>query len=762
MTIKMAATNMSFRYAFRAFIHWGFVTFCIVLIVLVTSVMALAQTANSPESASKESVSNLYKFHRNTFISKKQAQEVRFHNESRELEEKIQKIQQDIKRKNEEITTLHSHIDRVRTKMALLEGISAGICSFFFPVATISSFFSIKLFGLGINYILLFIFIPVTAINLYIYLWRRERIFFKKYFVVLTIFLIILLGTFVSPLLAAQNDKRNEIGQTLDEVSQVLSQSDYQRFIAILEARVNHWITLPALSSGDPLLHVFRRVSVDSPEYYFTLAALCTHEGQNGKAVDAIMNIAQKKDLRSSKNHDQIIINSIKFLVENQQLKPAGTAVENLGPTIQDMKSLLRLADYLNAHEMQPSSKKILDIAIIKAKSVDALVELSRYFYEKKDPNKASAALLKALRASKNINDILLIANEAILQKNDHVIKKVAEEVPFVTYRISEYFQLVDVFLNNGRKENAAAIVDNMISKIKSSTSNYRSKLLAIIDETLRRNLLEQTIRAVNKLSMYMGEKAYDFRINEHFSLKSAEGLPNTSYLTLPVFYGLLNEELSFIDKAEDVYILATIASLKKILKSYGYNLPESLNEYYLLGRIWLRTDKEELLSHLDEVYTTLEIHLLKQLEKKNKALLKEKRKKLALLEDEYSALVQEKQTLRSTLSEERKKLIFTALHTVSLTFFVLAIIAGCLIKSSQYSKGLSSQKTYGFLTKFIEVSGWIRIMSILAIPSGLAGVFIAQLMQLPQQIHEQVFKLSHVERPELDYGRKWRARISQ
>ncbi len=45
--------------------------------------------------------------------------------------------------------------------------------------------------------------------------------------------------------------------------------------------------------------------------------------------------------------------------------------------------------------------------------------------------------------------------------------------------------------------------------------------------------------------------------------------------------------------------------------------------------------------------------------------------------------------------------------------------------------------KTFALVTRFLELTGWLRLMSILAGVSGLASILIAQLFQIVQKIHE-------------------------
>lgn len=688
---------------------------------------------------------NKYQEHRLAFKEKQKALEEKFQYSLSQVDKDIENLKKQINDKDAQLSNLQKRIAETGAIIFGLKTVLAGISFFLFPLASTWSAIPFLLSGnWSVGLALLYLFLPVTAINLYLYLKRREQVFFAKYRIALTVFLILLISVFATPLFADELSKYHEKAELqLDLAVNVLSLSDYQKFIAILEAGVTAEIELPQLASNNELLEIFPKVRVDTVKYYSTLAALYDHENQTGKAVDSISKIFHLHTIPLSDDHDRIIVNSIKFLIQQQQTGLVSTGAEQLANKMGRVARMLELATFLQDNGMQVSAEKVLGVATQRAATVKDLVDLAVFFINNGKGELATEALSKAIGKAQNINDIIYLVEFAVTEKKDKVIEELTKKVTLVAKDFEESLKVVDVFLRHNRKEDAITVFSAMDDQVNRSTKDYSAKLLFLINTALERNLLEQAIKTTSKLSLFLGESSYTYNVPPSFALNSYRGLEDPDKVSLPLFYGLLNEELNFNGKAEISYIRAVLYSLEQILKSYGYESPDTLNAYHLLGRTWIKENRWELIQKLDGVYTSLEDQFLQR--------------RTILYDEQFSGKKMELERLQK-ISEEKSneiialkkdsfksfvKLIITSVNTGVVVLFLLAILIGCIILAKKYSDSLTEHKMFGFTSKFVELTGWVRIMTIIGAVSGLVTVLFAQLLQIIQKNHENTSSIS-------------------
>jgi len=716
------------------------------ILFLIITILSISLPSFAQEKVSGDDAIASYQKNRQTFHDRQRETDQRFHQETSALKKEMNALEEKIAVTNDELVKIKSHINEQQLSATILKSVRSAIAMFLFPIAFVSSeamsFLSSGWAGIDI---MLSIFVSLTLLNLFLYIRFREKQFFEQYKIALIIALVIFISAIASPLFADDNlTKRKKTITKLILATKVLSQTDHERFIAILESWESNdpvKLDLSKLVSGDKLLTLFPQVILDTPEYYFTLAALYMHENKTGKAVDAIEKIIYKNMFKTGKILNMIAINSIKFLIQQNQTELAGKAVENLAKKISEVSVLLELAEFLQSNGMLVSDEKVLGYAIGRARTVKELVELSTFLFRKGKNDKGTEALEKALGRVNTVDQLVLVAKAAINTKKDNVIEQITKKAILIS-NFQERVRVMDLFLEHGRKEEAISICSEMIKNVKYKTPNKIRKLLFLIDVTLKRNLIPQAIKATERLFMYLGEKKYDYQIEAGHQLKSAKGLPNQDKITLPQFYGMLNEEMDYTDNAESQYIDNINSSLKHILESYGYDLPDSLNDYHLLGRIWIKENREELISGLDRLYTIIEEHFIEQQAMKNDGRLKGLRVKLQEKKVMYNHLLAEIEKTEKMANTADRKLIVRIVNIIATIVLLLAILVGCLMISFKHAKQLAMHKTFGFIIKFFEMTGWVRVFSLLGVMSGLMSILIAQFFQIIQCTQENTFCL--------------------
>lgn len=706
--------------------------------------------------------------------------------------------------------------------------------------------------------------LPITVLNVFLYLFfRRVTVFVRHKKALIGILIIVFLATATS-LFAEPLDKRLEVESKLQYAEEMLMLTGNKKAISILENKQSQQIVLPdGLSSGDSGLMIYKTVAANSPEYYCTLAALYTAEKKLSKAVEAITAIAEKKGLIGNPS-EQIIIASIHFLIENNSASIASKAVANHVGVINDTKALLDLADYLKAKAMQVSSDLVMDFVQTKTTSSSGLVVLADYSFKTGKTDKAIAYLSQALNNARDIADILLVAETSSRLEAESVFSKIPikaktlkgeveqfialakifnergesiqvanslqqsllvltkfEKLQLVVQAIIDFKQgpvmanlreravllssdlqrnandklfiqaysqisgLVDFLITVNRTEDAISLFDDLVKKIKEERRKdhqYAALMLDCTRDALRRNFKKQAADIVLELTFTNPrEKAYSTYIELHEDfLKSLQDIPDRSLISLPLYNGLINEDIDRLSDAEKAYMQAVLFSLESINNSLGEYLPDTLNHFFLLGRLWQKENRTNGLTSLDRVYTLLEKKMLKDLKEKERqriltkpnthlAELKEKRRQqLSLLAERNTQLEKQKAELaikqqelikatevkieekKRNLSVLSRKALLNALASLVFLVTMLGLLVGCSRLAWQYSQRLKEHKTYGFFTKFTECIGWLGVFSIVGLIPGFLLIFSSQLSQILQKMHEiiagQVPRLSYAD----------------
>lgn len=721
---------------------WHSGAFMAVLHIFVL-VMATTSWCNPQEQVPSDSPLAAYHKNRQAFVAEQQLANQTFSDQMTALQKAVESLKQENEAKHMELNRLQSVITGHRQEAGAMAQIQSAASFVLFPLLSAWSI-ATSFLGEGRYSVLLLLFLSITVVNVFLYLMFKQQGIFQRNKIPLIIAVVVLVGCIASPLFAEEQTKRDQVIAKLERAERMLSKSDHERFIAILEEKPTQRIKVPALQSGDPLFTVHQEVIIDSPEYWSTLAALYTHEKQNGKALEAAKKVVKESRVQRVDEHQQILVNSIRYLLQEQQTQEISAAVDTLGGAAVEVPTLLNIATLLKQSGMQSSAEKILGYAIAKAGSVVDLVRLAQYFLEQQAVDKSSEALEKALARARDMGEILLLAETALTVGKDALIGKIVVAADTVTNDAQAKMKVVDLFLQKNRKEEAVNLVSRIIRASTSRNKENVDKLLYVIDASLKRNLLPQAADATETLIVMLGlHQAKNYPIQSGASLKSAQGIPNQGAITLPQFLGLIKEEQGQSDKAEEAYIFSVLESLTTILESYGYNFPDSLNDFYLLGRNWAGGNRTDLIGQLDRVYSIIEKRFITLQVLKND-------EQLALLNKEVEALKKTGDELRNSIAESERqasramvKMVLQSLSTVATVAFVLAALVGCGVLAYRYCQGLTMGRTFGFIMKLGETTGWLQVLSILGAVTGLASIVVAQALLMFQMIQENTRRVT-------------------
>lgn len=661
------------------------------------------------------------------------AEQKRFDTEKSTLEKELLEITNTINDDNKKIGQLRDKHINQSIFFAILNAILATVVFFIAPLVSVFSLFSSSLSAS--------IIVLPLLINLYIYLWIKERPFMSKHKIVITIVMLTALLSMSSTVVAQETDREKELKEALILTHEVMTLTEHQRYIKILEDKVTPFINIPELPITDNSLYLYSPVTIDSAEYYFTLAALYNQVDKKGKATETLNKLGSGNNYSyNPDNINDIVLNSIKFLFTLSQQKAIGDFVDTWASKMNNTKAKLELYQLLTEQNMQASAEKVLQQAINDTNTLEGQLELTDFFMSINEADKASESLNYAIELAKTKEDIIVIIRSAIKHNKDLTIKSILDRYNYTPLRKEDHIQLIDVFLQSNRNEYATNIFSSAIKTVERNDSSKEDVLFYYTEQALERKMLEQAISAVTRLSVFLNTEAFNYTFDLDYPLESKKGIPSPNNITLPIYDGLLNEELGFNDRAETMYEITVLQSLKSILKDYGYKTPDTLNEYYLLGRVWTEKPKLEELNLLNQVFTILEQEILKRKVEENDLALQNYRDSIADFKEQHRLQLEEIDKLNSKNSSIFFKLFIKAIGILAMLIVLIGAIVGCAIKAKEYTKIMEHNKAFAFISKFIEMTGWLRVMSIFGILSGLISVFFGQAFQIFQRMQTDIY----------------------
>ncbi len=690
-----------------------------------------------------------YDAHRQAYIDALHQERLRFESEQERASSTQDKLADRVEALKDERHRIQAEIENRSGLQSILQNIRNGVLFVVSPTMAVS-IGALSVFGsygasnevinkvvpiaFGVWAIMLFIFFRPSTQN------KKNS---KKKWLNMVLVLALLL---MAPALFAQEalSKEQKLKISLDLTSQLFSMSDHERYLGILSMEELNNILVPELDSGNEFLKVYRKVDSGTGKAYFTIAALATKLGRNGEAIDAIKQLNRTNLKIDTIEHDYIITQALKFLIDQNQPKAASDLLDARLRTLTDSSKLISLSEFLAAKGFQTSAEKTIQQAIENAKSTNDLVRLGDFLYSINKQTEGKTAFEKALTQADRPSEFILISDAwsrngiiVPISMLEHLeiayAKRRDEDKSLLDFQI----ELISAVYQNQKNENAIQLFSHVLGKLKSADVDaYRQ----LIDYALANEWYEQATSTVRDLVRKLpSDKRFEVRIRPNQILSSEDGLPDRSGLSLPVLYGLLNEEQQLQDKAISSYINSIQHSLNKIQASMGYEVNYNLNDFYLLGRQYKAGDNLEMLSALDAAYTLLEEQSIADLKLENEDILASNIDKLESQKTEISDLEQDINNLKQLY---QTKIWQTRLQTISLAgsiVFLLALLGVCIAWAKDYSLSQSAHRFSAFIFKFIELFGWAKVCSIFGAISGFMMVLAGQLVLIFQRTHEEV-----------------------
>lgn len=668
---------------------------------------------------------------RKSFYVKKKELLKKHRTEIVQFKNQIKKLKLPEKELNKELNKESDNTFSLKITNEFAKGFAKVTRIILFPMMTLN----IAMGGGG----LLYFFYLVTIANCVRFLYRHEQKFFikKKKLIYITATALFLL--FVSPSLVHANEGNNELFDKITETEKIIKLSPLDREIRILESYNNKYglpVKITKIKTENPYLQPLEDVQTGEWTYYYTLAALYIEADQHGNAVDKLNVMFTKFGRSSTKLQIDSALKSISYLLQKDQIDFASKALDRILPTINDTQSLLNLTDQLYQYHMDDSAKQSLDRAIKIARDEAALIQLSNYFINKGKNDEASDAINAAIRKTRSKDKLFDLIKFAAQNKMENSLNQGIEKLPEMTKSLEDYFQVSDYLLEQQRVEQSSRTISMGLDSIPSKFRNnaYTDNYLKAAKLATERGNYAQAIRAIEKLGPLLGSNAINFKVPLSFVSIKKETLPTNEAILLPSFYGSLQQESGFSDKAKPSYIQAVTQVLDQAQETF--QLETGLNDFFYLWEFYKEKNDYQTLEKLDFLYSFLEDQYLQRLKQDHQQRIKSLSTVIDTLKsNKINVPLKPVNPVNPVNNFELiLSIIFHGLSALSTICLLLFMLDYCYKYAVQYCKNSIELKVFGFITKFIENIGWAYCFTLIGLFYGIIIIFISQFFQIGHQ----------------------------
>jgi len=269
--------------------------------------------------------------------------------------------------------------------------------------------------------------------------------------------------------------------------------------------------------------------------------------------------------------------------------------------------------------------------------------------------------------------------------------------------------------------------------------------LAYISTQCLRRGRVAQAADAAQKLAILLGPMRFAYVMPIAESDPLVQGLHDPSNVTLLLYYGLLNEQMGFHDKALTVYRQGAADLVEMLVESNGLDYYHLLNQMVLLGGALKRAGDTRTLALVDELLVSLEALDLTDRERQIATPETRLRQSIQSLEEQVAALQQaaavEEAQGEGWLAMAHSGLAL-GLRFVILLTLPLLVLAGILAVALRHMSSVRNHRIHAFVVKVFESVGWVYTLTLVGVPIGLPLIFLAQGMLLNQQVQEALVEV--------------------
>ncbi len=349
-------------------------------------------------------------------------------------------------------------------------------------------------------------------------------------------------------------------------------------------------------------------------------------------------------------------------------------------------------------------------------KQSEVLISIIQYFIEVGDFNRAGDALKGTLPMLTDVNELLKLYTYLERAGMGPSCQEVLKRTWLVAHSVQDKILLVTFLLDRKRMEEANKSLSQTIEYFK----NDGKALYEIAIFCINKKLYSVAISSLERIIIYHPE-AMNKRIS--FPKFLPESIPRPivgKQISLLILLGIVCHLQNQEGKAEYAFINGISGDLQHVIRSSGEWLPDDPTPFFYLKWFWEVRGESNKLEMLNPFYEYLLKNYFKKFREENKKL----RIKQTNLENEI-------ENLNAIISKLEKKIFIRKLGLLISTIVFLGMIIFSIIVAWNYSRKYRKFKTFVFMGKLLENTGWCICLTFVLFLLGVFFVLIGQLMEI-------------------------------
>lgn len=580
------------------------------------------------------------------------------------------------------------------------------------------------------------------------YLYFKEKAFFRRYKIFIFIITVILLLLYGAPVLAQEApgapgaliDNLHRLQQLLALKKSPLTENLYylEHATELVQAGVRK-LELPKFPHWPAPVEPWPQIDLTHPvELSYNLGVFYLAHNDPQQALTAFTKMLAAKPGQLKRQHQEALVQVIKYLVGQKRsdldVRPFIQFLLQTTAEQQQPGMLIDLGLYLMAEKRQDLALTVLNIVMQITDDYKQLLDLAGKL-QPDAPEVARQAILLSLKKARKNEEVLQVLEfsqnrqafviEVLTQAVDHLLR--------LNRHPASLLELADYFLQHQRPETAEKFLHQAVS-----SANQTNTLIKLAYWALDRQFYQAAHDAVGKIFAALPWQSFNPsveppRLTSIDSQKPYALVPEK--IPLYVFFGLLTQVLEGNKpyKAEVILSQAVNQEVAQMVARLGYKIEGNLNNFFYLKNVWELLGQEKQLAKLLPVYEQLQDQYLQRLGRQQEQELEALRTQLADRQQQRQALQKQLEEAQRQAGRVQFRLGLYFCRLLAMGALTVLILLGCGIKAWRYSQKVSRYPALAALAKFLESLGWVQVMAVWLFPVGLIQIGVAQVLQVWQ-----------------------------
>lgn len=417
--------------------------------------------------------------------------------------------------------------------------------------------------------------------------------------------------------------KESTFQEKLIEASKIIEADNVDKAIMKLERKKEQPLEIPDMIFSHPLASPQLNVEIDSPDYFYALAAL-NYIKNNTIQVEYYLEKFTKSNLEVASSNSNLLVyleNIVKYRIINKDMAGAVAAGQLLiehSITFQDLyKNVLLCMDNglfepslfalekLSRIELDKDQyKQIFDVGIVLCKIFVGhdMVDLASQSIDK-------LRIFLFSQKPFELEDVIELAQFCHKNSQEDTAKSIISETAKRLSEPNSLLQLAEMLFLWGERKLMLEVIDIALDKADNSND-----LMTLIWFSIEKKENDMALAVAQTMLQYYPNESES--IVPSSDMFSSSEIPVKSEIKLLSLMGLLYSLNNNQKVAQSYFEKAVEIDIDRLIRDGGFDVDININDMFFLLQSYLEANDSEMIVHTDHVYTFLENTYLAEMQR--------------------------------------------------------------------------------------------------------------------------------------------------